>query len=865
MADQKNIRIPPHSTEAEESVLGALLLDKDAILAVAEILAAADFYDTRHKEIYGCILELYEDRIPVDVLTVSDALKKKQVLKKIGGVSYLAELASKVPTAAHVEHYGRIVKNASTKRSLMEAAAKLVDLSFDEALPAENLLDRAEFEVFSLTQSHLTKSFTPVREALAESFDRLDELHKQGEGLRGVPTGFKDLDDALAGMQKSNLIILAARPGVGKTSLALNIAQSLAVSYNRPIGFFSLEMSREELVDRLLVAQADIDAWRLKTGKLTESDFTALSNAMGVLAEAPIYIDDTPGLSITEMRTKARRLQVDVGIDLLIVDYLQLARSRNLENRVQEVSEISQGLKNLARELKIPVLALSQLSRAIETRGEKKPQLSDLRESGCLLGDTLITLANGERVEIKAFLGKRNVKVLALDGNLKLKTTQIKKVFSSGKKVVYKLVLKSGKAIEASGNHPFLKLYGWERLDKLMVGDKIATPRILPCEPVGNTIDDNKIIVLAHLLGNGCFVKRQPLYYTNSDKKLIDIVKKAAEKEFGIVPRMVVQKNWYHLYLSSKQRLARGRRNPIVKWLDEDLGIYGQHSRQKEIPKAIFELPDSKVSLFLKHLWTTDGCVHLGKSGNKRKVSLYYSSGSRSLAEGVSYLLLRLGVLSTTIPSRKKGYGDVWNVNIWGKVSQLMFMRKVGFIGEKVEMGKRAKKFLQSIKENPNNDVIPKSIWKEIERLRIAAGITTREFHRKLGWAYSGTQRQKNGLSRKRLERVLKVVSSPLLKKLSSSDIYWDEVKSIKKVGVREVYDATVPGYANFVANQIFVHNSIEQDADVVMFLWREDEEKMENMVLDIAKHRNGPLKSIKLFFKSNRIRFFGRDTKQKE
>jgi len=389
---QINVRIPPHSKEAEESVLGALLLDKDAIIAVAEFLLPKDFYDERHKEIYEACLSLFEERVPVDVLTVAERLKKNKSLKRVGGSSYLADLANKVPTAAHVEHYGRIVKESATKRNLMKAANTIVDLSFDEALGAEEILDRAEMEVFALSQNNLTKVFTPVKDALAESFDRLDELHKQAEGLRGVPTGFKDLDDTLAGMQKSNLIILAARPGVGKTSLALNIAQSLAVTYNRPVGIFSLEMSREELVDRLLVAQADIDAWRLKTGKLSEEDFTALSNAMGVLAEAPIYIDDTPALSITEMRTKARRLQVDVGIDLLIVDYLQLARSRNLENRVQEVSEISQGLKNLARELKIPVLALSQLSRAVEQRGEKKPQLADLRESGSIEQDADVVM-----------------------------------------------------------------------------------------------------------------------------------------------------------------------------------------------------------------------------------------------------------------------------------------------------------------------------------------------------------------------------------------------------------------------------------------------------------------------------------------
>ncbi len=391
-ANQQSLRVPPHSQEAEESVLGAMFIDKDAVIAVAEFLSPEDFYDERLKEVYQACIDLYEERIPIDVLTVTDRLKKRKVLKEVGSSSYLAELANKVPTAAHVEHYGKIVKDTATKRSLMSVASKLVDVSMDEGLAANEVLDRAESAIFSLSQKSLSKAFTSVRETLAESFDRLDELHKSGGGIRGVPTGFHDLDDALAGLQQSNLIILAARPGVGKTTLAMNIAQYVAVELKRPVGFFSLEMSREELVDRLLVAQADIDAWRLKTGKLSEDDFSKLSDAMGVLAEAPLYIDDTPALSVLEMRTKARRLQVESGLDLLVVDYLQLARSRNLENRVQEVSEISQGMKNLARELKIPVIVLSQLSRAVETRGGKKPQLADLRESGSIEQDADVVM-----------------------------------------------------------------------------------------------------------------------------------------------------------------------------------------------------------------------------------------------------------------------------------------------------------------------------------------------------------------------------------------------------------------------------------------------------------------------------------------
>lgn len=392
MADINNLRVPPHSAEAEASVLGALLLDKDAVIAVAEFLLPDDFYDERHKDIYEAILSLYEERVPVDVLTVAEKLKKQKDLKRVGGASYLTDIANKVPTAAHVEHYGKIVKDFSVKRALMKAASRLVEFSLDEGMSSADLLDKAESEVFSLSQKNVKKEFVSIRDTLAESFDRLDELHKTEGGLRGIATGFIDLDNATAGFQKSNLIILAARPGVGKSALALNISQYAAITNKKSVGYFSLEMSKEELVDRLLVNEADIDAWRLKTGKLDENDFTKLSNAMGILAETSIYIDDTPALSILEMRTKARRLQVEHGLDMIVVDYLQLARSRNLENRVQEVGEISQGLKNLARELKVPVLALSQLSRGVESRNIKKPQLSDLRESGSIEQDADVVM-----------------------------------------------------------------------------------------------------------------------------------------------------------------------------------------------------------------------------------------------------------------------------------------------------------------------------------------------------------------------------------------------------------------------------------------------------------------------------------------
>lgn len=387
------VKVPPHNEEAETSILGAILIDKDAIVTVAEFLRSEHFYNPNHGSIYEALLELYEERQPIDIITLKEKLKTKKLLAKVGGAGYLTELVNAVPTSAHVEQYAKIVKDNYTKRELISSAGKIAEEAFGEEGQAAEILDKAEQSIFSLSQKYLRQGFIPVKDALAESFDRLDELHKQVGSLRGVPTGFKDLDNTLAGMQNSNLLILAARPGVGKTALALNMAQSASVKEGLPVGIFSLEMSKEELVDRLLISQADIDAWRLKTGRLDEEDFTKLSEAMGILAEAPLYIDDTPALSILEMRTKARRLISEHNLRLLIVDYLQLMRSaRERESRVWEVSEISQGLKNLARELKIPILAVSQLSRAVEQRGHKRPQLADLRESGAIEQDADVVM-----------------------------------------------------------------------------------------------------------------------------------------------------------------------------------------------------------------------------------------------------------------------------------------------------------------------------------------------------------------------------------------------------------------------------------------------------------------------------------------
>lgn len=386
------IKTLPHNDEAERSVLGAILIDKDAIISVSEILKPADFYNDLNGIIYSAMIALYEERKPIDLLTVTEQLKKNKLLKRIDS-SYLTDLVELVPTAANVESYAKITKEAATKRNIIHAGTEITELGYSDSHEVKDVLDKAESSIFSISQGHLTRGFVALKETLTESFDRIDELQKTGSGLRGVKSGFTDLDNVLSGMQKTNLLILAARPGQGKTAIMLNIAQNIAVKQKLPIGVFSLEMSKEELVDRLLIAQSDVDAWKLKTGRLSEDDFSKLSLAMGELAEAPIFIDDTPGLSLTEMRSKARRLQMEHNVALIVVDYLQLVDpGRKYDNRVQEVSIVSQALKNLARELNVPVLAASQLSRAVEHRGEKKPQLADLRESGAIEQDADVVM-----------------------------------------------------------------------------------------------------------------------------------------------------------------------------------------------------------------------------------------------------------------------------------------------------------------------------------------------------------------------------------------------------------------------------------------------------------------------------------------
>jgi len=390
-------KIPPQNIEMEQSLLGSLLIDKDAIIKIADIINADDFYKDSHRIIFETMKGLYEKREPIDLLSLGSRLEEKKQLETVGGRSYLTSLANIVPTSGHVVHYAKVVQGKATLRRLLSAASEITELGYQESEDIDQLLDKAEQRLFTVSQKYLKRTFIPITDVLTEAFDRIDELHKESGKLRGIPTYFTDLDNILAGLQKSDLIILAARPSVGKTTLALDIARNVAIKAKEPIGIFSLEMSKEQLVDRLLCSEAGVDLWKMRTGRLSDQgendDFSRINRAMGTLSEAKIYIDDSANSNVMEIRTKARRLQTEHGLGLIVIDYLQLMEGRSgTENRVQEVSEISRNLKAIARELNIPVLALSQLSRGVEQRDSHIPRLADLRESGSIEQDADVVL-----------------------------------------------------------------------------------------------------------------------------------------------------------------------------------------------------------------------------------------------------------------------------------------------------------------------------------------------------------------------------------------------------------------------------------------------------------------------------------------
>lgn len=1155
-------RIPPQAKDMEQAVLGALLLEKNALHRVTDLLKVEMFYEERHKVIFDAILGLFQNSDPIDILTVKDFLRKKGQLEQAGGAYYLAELTSRVASAANIEYHSRVIAEKYILRQLIMVSDNVIKDAYDETTDVFDLLDKTEQNLFEISETHLRRNYMGMTELVMLTLKKLEDLKDKGEGMTGIPSGFTELDKLTSGWQKTDLVIVAARPAMGKclgkgtkvlmfdgtlrkvedinvadllmgddstprkvlslargrenmywirqnkgidyrvneshilslkrndeimnigltdyiskpdefknsykgykvavefaanetnvepyqlgyllgeticenlphlrnsstmltvksagnkavlaeipqqylinstenrlqllaglidsdgyydpkhngyeitqkdknlatqikflcdtlgfktsiiqkegniasinytsivyrvrfsgdidkiptkiprkkgkphtqnrdwrvtgisvefdkedeyfgfvidgnhrflledctvthnTAFTLTVARNAAVGKGVPVAFFSLEMAAVQLTQRLICSEAELDAQKVRNGKLENYEWTQLISRIGTLSNAPIYIDDTPGISIMDLRAKCRRLKAEKKIEMVIIDYLQLMTGSSTKggNREQEIAGISRALKEIAKELDVCVIALSQLSRAVETRGgDKKPQLSDLRESGCLAGDSLITDAEtGRLVTIKS-LAERTEQTpfscLGVDEGMKVAPRNLVKAFYSGKKQVFELETVTGKKIKASANHPFLTIDGWKRLDKLQIGERLATPRKITVEKPSNPLAENELILLAHLIGDGCILPQSPYHYTSADMENIDIVNTCAKELFGIEAKIVQQENWWHTYLKTPYHLTHKVKHPITLWYDK-LGLERVHSYDKKLPDSIFECDDARIALFLKHLWATDGnisWIRNKKEDSNRKdlVAIYYGTTSEKLAQQVQYLLLRFGIIAKIRVTQKGTYRKSYNVWIEGSQKQLNFLENIGCHGNRGKEIPTMIAHLQTVQPNPNHDIIPKEIWKNvIEPIKMAAGMSWRDFTGEMGTAYNGSGIFKHGISRPRMAQIAEVFQSPVLKNWAESDIYWEEIKSITPLEIEDVYDVTVENVHNFTSNMVILHNSIEQDADMVMALYRPEYYGFEtdeegNSTAGVAqviilKQRNGPTGEAKMQF----------------
>ncbi len=1007
-------RMPPHDVAAEQCVLGGMLLSKDAISDVIEVIRPVDHYRPAHQLVHEAILDLYARGEPADAITVSNELTRRGELTRIGGAPYLHTLIASVPTAANAGYYARIVRERAILRRLVEAGTRIVQFGYAGDADADDLVDRAQAEVYAVTDRRIAEDYHPLSEIMPAALEEIEAIGAHGGGISGVPTGFADLDSLTNGLHPGQMIVVAARPAVGKalaldtplptpdgwttmgevrvgdylidaegkptrvvavtgvlhgrpcyevefsdgsviiadenhqwqtwtrpdvlarphvvttgeiacsqpqhaialthtadlpagaprdtrwrfitdvrpvfprpvrcvqvdnedelylagrgmipthnSALALDFARSATIRHGLPTVVFSLEMGRNEITMRLLSAEARVPMHIMRTGQMSDDDWGRLAKRMSEVADAPLFIDDSPNMSLMEIRAKCRRLKQRHDLKLVIIDYLQLMSSpKKTESRQQEVSEMSRSLKLLAKELQVPVVALSQLNRGPEQRQDKKPMLSDLRESGCLTADTTLLRADtGAPVTFDELLrnGWNDVLVWSLDDRHRLVPAPVTNVFESGTKEVFRLRLASGREVKATGNHPFLTFSGWTPLGELGIGDRLAIPRRIPAPmAVGLGWSEHRIGLLAHLIGDGCVIKKQPVHYTSNDPENLEFVEAAAAAEFGISPRRVEQQTWWHVYLPAPVHCTHGRGNPIHDWFRE-LGIEYRGAHDKCLPSALFAASDEEICLFLKHLWATDGCVWLPHANSAAKV--YYASSSRELADGVALLLARLGIVARIRQVEKAGYAPGYHVIVADGPSLRAFCARVGVHGRRGETARELGALLADRTTNTNVDTVPLGVWDLVKSERVRAGLTERQFQAAIGTNYCGTTLYKSCPSRERLMRCADALDSETLREIASSDVFWDKIVSIEPLGPQPVYDATVKETHNFLANGVNVHNSIEQDADVVILLHREDAYERESprageADLIIAKHRNGPTATVTVAFQGHYSRF---------
>ncbi len=793
-------RTPPHDVAAEQCVLGGMLLSKDAISDVMETIRPDDHYRPAHQIIHEAILELYGRGEPADPVTISDLLNKRGELTRVGGPSYLHTLIASVPTAANAGYYARIVRERAILRRLVEVGTRIVQLGYSGDGEADELVDRAQAEVYGVTERRVSEDYLALSDIMPGALDEIEAIGSHGGKMTGVPTGFADLDSLTNGLHAGQMVVIAARPAIGKSTLALDLARSAAIKHDLPTVIFSLEMSRNEITMRLLSAEARVSLHSMRTGQMGEEDWATLARRMSEVVDAPLYIDDSPNMSMMEIRAKCRRLKQRQGLKLVIIDYLQLMSSpKRVENRQQEVSEMSRSLKLLAKEIDVPVIALSQLNRGPEQRNDKKPLLSDLRESGCLTAGTRILRADtGAEVTLGELVasGERDVAVWSLDERLRLIPRTMTHAFPSGVKEVFQVRLRSGREVQATANHPFLTYGGWHPLGELAAGARVAVPRHTPGPIDLRSMPESDVIALARRLSH------------------------------------------------------------------DPAGT--------PLPAALFSAPRSQVGLFLRHLWGAGGRISWDVDGES---CVYYVTANRRLIDDLARLLLRFNVMTRIAQVRSGRPRCCYRLIVESPEDQFRFLDGIEIPGAGGRMAELARERLREARDVARTGPVPDVVWERLRgamegrpaRLRdteladCAFADRASDYGSDGGGSGRGTL--KHAPSRERLARVATVLDDADLEMVATNDVFWDEIASVESLGEQPVYDAAVPGTHNFVANGISLHNSIEQDSDVVILLHREDAYERESprageADLIVAKHRNGPTATVTVAFQGHYSRF---------
>ena len=756
-------RLPPQDLGAEQSVLGSMLLSKDAIAESLEICRGGDFYRPAHESIFEAILDLFGRGEPADAITVADELTKRGDLTRVGGAAYLHQLIQCVPTAANASYYAEIVHERAVLRRLVEAGTRIVQMGYGQGEgDVEDIVNRAQAEVYAVAEKRGTEDYRILAELLNDTMEEIEAASGRTDELIGIPTGFYELDELTHGLHPGQMIVIAARPAVGKSTIGIDIARSAAIKHKLATAVFSLEMSRTEITTRILSAEATIQLQDLRKGLKGQEQWSKLARVMGAISDSPLFIDDSPNMSLMEIRAKCRRLKQQHNLKLVIIDYLQLMSSgKKVESRQQEVAEFSRALKLLAKEIEVPVIAISQLNRGPEQRTDKRPMMSDLRESGCLPGETRILRADtGAEVTIGelASSGERDVTVWALNDGLRYTKRTMTHAFPTGTRPVFALVTASGKTVRATGNHPFLTPSGWRALSELSAGDRVAVARHVP----------------------------------------------------------------------SPAMLTSG-------WSDSDVYAaalaFPSQDPEHRVPAEVFALPKEQIATYLNLVWEFSGQVNAGE-GDSPIVAWNESRGS---LEDLARLLLRFGI-QTTHRVHPCGGDPVLFVD--GIDSMRRFLQEIGAPDKQREDGTELLDWVRE--QSADVGSVDGSVWSEVE--------STLRVH-----GHAGDSCEVSLLS-----RVESSLAAGGLDLAATNDVAWEAVVSIRPDGVEEVFDATVLDCHNFIANGIAVHNSIEQDADVVILLHRDrsDPERDGEADVIVAKHRNGPTKDLVLAFQGHYSRF---------